>query len=192
MSPIPPSHEGLTSGNVTFLTVWCAVAGSIDMGVGHSGLVKLCRFLNMASVHHKTSARHSRAICDANKIAVNRLFVDAERVIHRVYHELDPLTGLDDTIDLNVSFDGLLMTHGHNSQYGIGCVVEVVTGLVLNLAVMSLYCQRCAYASTQYGGKDTDDFKTWFKTHEPECNQNYHGSKVWHCSRRDRRYTRNV
>ena len=30
--------------------------------------------LNMASVNHKTSARHSRAICDANKIVVNRLF----------------------------------------------------------------------------------------------------------------------
>ena len=30
--------------------------------------------LNMASVNHKTSASHSRAICDANKIVVNRLF----------------------------------------------------------------------------------------------------------------------
>ena len=59
---------------------------------------------------------------------------------------------------------------------GIGCVVEVVTGLVLDLAVISLYCQRCAYASTKYGGKDTDAFKTWFTTHAPECNQNYHGS----------------
>ena len=66
------------------------------------------------------------------------------------------------------------MTRGHKSQYGIGCVVEVVTGLVLNLAVISLYCQRCVYACTQYGGKDTEDVKTWFTTHEPECNQNYH------------------
>ena len=68
------------------------------------------------------------------------------------------------------------MTREYKSQYGIGCVVEVVTGLVLDLAVMSLYCQRCAYASTQYGDKDTDAFKAWFETHEPECNQNYHGS----------------
>ena len=68
------------------------------------------------------------------------------------------------------------MTRGHKSQYGIGCVVEVVTGLVLDLAVISLYCQRCAYASTQYGGKDTVAFKMWFTTHAPECNQNYHGS----------------
>ena len=30
--------------------------------------------LDMAPVHHKTSARHSRAICNANKIVVNRLF----------------------------------------------------------------------------------------------------------------------
>ena len=79
-----------------------AIAGSIDMVVGHSGLVKLCRFLNMAPVHHKTLARHSRAICDANKIVVNLLFDDAARVVCRVYHDLDPLTGIDETIDLAV------------------------------------------------------------------------------------------
>ena len=61
--------EGSTSGNELFFTVWYAVAGSIDMGMVHSGLVKLCRFLYMAPVHHKTFARHSRAICDANETA---------------------------------------------------------------------------------------------------------------------------
>ena len=72
----------------------------------------------MAPVHHKTSARHSRAICDANKIVVTRLYDDAEIVVHRVHHKLDPLTGLDDTIDLNVSFDGSWMTQGYKAQYG--------------------------------------------------------------------------
>lgn len=148
----------------------------MDMGVGHSGLVKLCRFLDMPPVHHKTFARYAHAICDANKIVANRLFDDAERVVCRVYHDLDPSIGEDDTIDLTVSFDGSWMTRVHRSQYGIGCVVEVVTGLVLSLAVMSLYCQRCAYASTRYGDKATADFRRWYQMHEPECNFNYHGS----------------
>ena len=111
------------------------------MGVGHSGPVKLCRFLDMGSIHHNTSARHSRAICDANKIVVTRLFDDADRVVPRMYHELDPLTGIDETMDLPVSFDGSCMTRGQVP----GCVFEVVTRLVLDLAVMPLYCQRCAY-----------------------------------------------
>ena len=52
--------EGSTSGIEPFFTEWYAVAGSIDMGMGHSGLLKLCRFLDMASVHHKTLARNLR------------------------------------------------------------------------------------------------------------------------------------
>ena len=67
------------------------------------------------------------------------------------------------------------MTRGHKSQYGIGCVIEVMTGLVIDLQVMSLYCQRCAYASTRHGGAHTRGFIEWFKTHEPECNKNYEG-----------------
>ena len=107
--------EGSTSGNMPFFTVRQAIVGSIDMGVGHSGLVKLCRLLDMAPVHHKTFARHSRAICDANKMVVTGLFDDAERVVRRVYHDLDPPIGINDIIDLTVSFDGSWMTQGHKA-----------------------------------------------------------------------------
>ena len=41
---------------------------------------------------------------------------------------------------------------------------------------MSLYCQRCAYASARYGGIATAAFREWFDTHGPECNRNYQGS----------------
>ena len=68
------------------------------------------------------------------------------------------------------------MTHGHKWQYGIGCVIDVMTGLVIDLQAMSLYCQRCAYASTRHGGLNTRGFIEWFRTHEPECNKNYEGS----------------
>ena len=58
------------------------------------------------------------------------------------------------------------------SRYGIGAPP------CSDIAVLSAMCpcQQCAYASAQYGGKDTEAFKTWFQTHEPECNQNYHVS----------------
>ena len=86
---------------------------------------------------------------------------------------------LDDAatvVDLTVSYDGSWVTRVHKSQYGIDCVVEVITGLVIDLQVMSLYCQRCAYASTRHGGRHTAAFKEWHVTHEPECNQNYEGA----------------
>ena len=51
--------EGSTAGNVPFFVVRQAVAASIDMGVGHAGLVKLCRFLeNWSEWKEKTGAGH--------------------------------------------------------------------------------------------------------------------------------------
>ena len=67
-----------------------------------------------------------------------------------MYCDIDSSIEADDTIDLTVSYDGSWMTHGHKSQYEIGCVIDVMTGLVIDLQAMSLYSQRCAYASTVY------------------------------------------
>ena len=167
--------DGSSSGNVPFVVVRQAVAASMDMGVGHAGLIKLCRFLNIKPLTHTSYKKHLHAICEANKIVVTRMLDDAATVIRCVYRDIDPSIGHDDTIDLTVSYDGSWMTRGHKSLYGIGCVVEVVTGLVLDLQVMSLYCQRCAYASTRHGGRHTAAFKDWYLTHDPECNQNSEG-----------------
>ena len=97
-------------------------------------------------------------------------------IIHRAYTNIASSIEADDTIDLTVSYNGSLMTHGHKWQYGIGCVIEVMTGLAIDFQVMSLYCQRCAYASTRHGGVNTRGFIEWFRTNEPECNKNYEGS----------------
>ena len=42
------------AGNVPFVVVRQAVAVTKDMGVGHAGLVKLCRFMGMDPIHHKS------------------------------------------------------------------------------------------------------------------------------------------
>ena len=156
--------DGSTSGNVPFVVVQLAVAASMDMGVGHEGLVRLCRFLDMRPLSHKTFAKHVRAICETNKIVVTRVFDEAAQVVRHVYRALDPSTGDDEPpIDLTVSYNGSRMTRGHKSLYSIGFVVDVLTGLVLDLQVI-LYCQRCAYASAQYSGIAIAAFREWFDT----------------------------
>ena len=165
--------EGSTAGNVPFFVVRQAVAASMDMGVGHAGLVKLCRFLDIKPLTHTSFTTHVHAICDANKIVVTRMLDEAANTVRRVYSDIDTSIEAGDTIDLTVSYDG---SRGHKSQYAIGCVIEVMTGLVIDLQVMSLYCQRCVYGSTRHGGVHTRGFIEWFQTHEPECNKNYEGS----------------
>ena len=127
----------------------------------------------MKPLTHTSFTKHAHVVCDANKVIVTRMLDNAAAVVRRVYRDKDPSIIEDDTI---VSFNGSWMTRGYNSQYGIGCVVEVLTGLVIDLQVMSLYCQRCAYASTRYGGMATMEFKDRFRMHEPVCNRNYKGA----------------
>ena len=59
--------DGSSSENVPFVIVRQAVAASMDMGVGHAGLVKLCRFLNIKPLTHISYTKHTHAICEANK-----------------------------------------------------------------------------------------------------------------------------
>ena len=153
-----------------------AVAATMDMGVGHAGLMKLCRFLDMMPMTQATYTKHMLAVTHANKCVVTRVLDDAATTVRHVYHEINPSLHEDAVIDLVVSFDGSWMTRGHKSAYGIGCVIDTVTGLCVDLAVFSLYCQCCSYARRRFGGRETQDFKDWFETHSNECNRNFDGT----------------
>ena len=168
--------DGSTAKNAPFVVVRQAVAATMDMGVGHAGLTKLCRFLDMVPMSQSTYMKHMLAVKDANTLVVNRVFDDAATTIRRVYREIDPTLAEDAVMDLVVSFDGSWMTRGHKSAYGIGCVIDTVTGLCMDMVVLSLYCQRCSYAQRRFGGRATDGFREWFETHREECNRNYDGS----------------
>ena len=140
------------------------------------------------------------AVSEANKEVVTHLMDDAPVTIRRAYRDLDPSISEGDVIDLTVSYDGTWMTRGHKSLYGIGCIVDVVTGLVIDLAVLSLHCQRSSYAKKRYRGMNTPGFRDWHEMHINECNRNYSGSSgrmeaaaaesLWNRSiERDLRYT---
>ena len=123
--------DNSTAGNVPFVMSRQVVAATMDMGVGHAGLVKLCRFLDMEPMHNSSYNKHMLAVSEANKEVVTRLMDDAVVTICRAYRDLDRSISESDVIDLTVSYDGSWMTRGHKSLYGIGCVVDVVTGQVI-------------------------------------------------------------
>ena len=163
------------STKVPFTVTRSAVLATMDMGVGNAGLVKFCRCLDTPAMHHKTYSTHSKAITTASMEVVTDVLCESAQIVRKVYKDLDPSIDESGVIDLTVSFDGSWMTRGHKSLYGIGCIVEVVTGLVIDFAVLSLYCQSCSYASKRHGGKNTAGFQQWHERHT-DCNCNYHGS----------------
>ena len=96
-----------------------------------------------------------------------------------VYRYDDSSIEADDTIDLTVSYDGWHVA----SSRSTGSAVSLRWWPDDQLEAMSLYCQRCAYASTRHSGVNTRGFIEWFKTHEPGSNKNYewHRDERWGC-----------
>ena len=50
-----------------------------------------------------------------------------------------------------VSYDGTWMKRGFTSQYGVGVAIDILTGLVIDYEVMSLYCHGCVDNKTWTG-----------------------------------------
>ena len=116
-----------------------------------------------------------KEVAYANKVAVTTN-LDEVTVIRQTRSTLNSVDiEEDDVIDLAVSFDGSSMTRGNKSLYGIGCVVDIVTGLVIDFVVLSMYCHRCACASARNGGTHTATFLQW-KAYHRDCNIMYSGS----------------
>ena len=61
------------------------------------------------------------------------------RQTYEELYELEP----NKIIDLVCSYDGSWHKRGHTSLYGIGCVIEVTTGLVVDYEILSKYCHMC-------------------------------------------------
>jgi len=166
---------GVKSSSAPFVVVRSLVSATMDMGVGHSGLVKLCRHMDMPAMHHSTFNTHMKEVTSANMRLVTSVLDEAAQVVRKAHKELDPSIDENGIIDITVSYDGTWMTRGFKSLYGAGCVVDVITGLVLDFSVKSLYCQTCTSAKARLGA-DTPEFDTWFERHFNECNINYTGN----------------
>ncbi|GFV36452.1 uncharacterized protein TNCV_2234991 [Trichonephila clavipes] len=66
----------------------------------------------------------------AYTLASENIFAEIHREIKNVYENGAEIT------DLSVSFDGTWLTRGHTSLIGVGCVIDMLTGYVVDFEVM--------------------------------------------------------
>ena len=167
--------RGSKATNEPFVVTRSVVTSTMDMGVDHSGLVKFCHYLDTPMMNKTTYTTCSKLITAASMVVANNVLCESAQIVRKVYHDSDPSIDESGVIDLAVSFDGSWMKRGHTSPYGVGCAIEVVTGLIVDFVVMSLYCQSCSYATTHYGGRDMSEFEEWYRAHT-DCNCNSQGT----------------
>ncbi|GFW37255.1 uncharacterized protein TNCV_5021531 [Trichonephila clavipes] len=96
--------------------------------------------------------------------------------VQNAYRKLDQ-NGSNTITDIAVSFDGTWLTRGHTSQIGIGCVVDNLTGYVIDYEIMSKYCPTCISAKNELG-ETTAEFDVWYSGHKNSCQINHVGTSV--------------
>ena len=77
----------------------------------------------------------------------------------------------DGLLEVVVSFDGSWMTRGHRSHIGVGFVIDIHNGFILDLEVLCNFCQLCSKKEKKVSA---EEFALWKESHT-NCSKNFAG-----------------
>ncbi|GFU01542.1 uncharacterized protein TNCV_654951 [Trichonephila clavipes] len=77
--------------------------------------------------------------------------------------------------DIDVTFDGTWLTRGHSSQIGVGCVIDLLTGFVMDFEIMPKRCIEFEHAKSGLG-ENSAEFHVWYESRISSCAINHIGS----------------
>ncbi|GFU36450.1 uncharacterized protein TNCV_484531 [Trichonephila clavipes] len=124
------------------------------IGKGYSAIEKFCMVMNIDPFSSTTYGKCARRLDNAYTLASENIFAEIHREIKNVYENGAEIT------DLSVSFDGTWLTRGHTSLIGVGCVIDMLTGYVVDFEVMSKVCRHCSVAKNKLG-QSSAEFSIW-------------------------------
>ncbi|GFV91948.1 uncharacterized protein TNCV_2976191 [Trichonephila clavipes] len=101
--------------------------------------------MNIDPFSSTTYGKCARRLDNAYTLASENIFAEIHREIKNLYENGAEIT------DLSVSFDGTWLTRGHTSLIGVGCVIDMLTGYVVDFEVMSKVCRHCSVAKNKLG-----------------------------------------
>ena len=156
---------------------------SHGVGSSHSALEKFTATVGIPNMHLKTYQKHDKRLVAVEIFSGQHAVFRAADEVRTAHASLDEdyadrvkdnvdMTG--EPLDISVSFDGTWQKRGFTSLYGVGVVIEVTTGLVIDFEVLSKYCHACKLAESK--GMSDDDFFEWREGHLADCCINFEGS----------------
>ena len=150
-----------------------AVLAAREGGMNHTGLVRLTSMMNVkGGLHHTTFNTISDTI--KQKLVYGTAYdtlVESRSIVRRVHTDIYGES--DGPLQLSVSYDGSWKTRGFHSPFGVGFVIEVLTGLVIDYAIRSKYCVECELVGKKLNGEEKE---LWQQLHEDHCDVNHTGS----------------
>ena len=175
LSSVYSSPRLPTSDNPTrqpYMINHLAVLPAREGGINQTGLVRLTTLMNVkGGIHHKTFSTISDTLRQKMFGTAVDALTDAHDSVRRVHR--DVYGESDGPLELSVSYDGSWKTRGFHSLFGVGFVIEVLTGLVIDYVVCSKYCVECTLVGSKLSG---DDQVQWQELHKDSCDINHTGS----------------
>lgn len=145
------------------------VYSAMEMGVGRDNIGVMCDIFNMPPpCHHNSWDRHLDALYKAHKEEVAKQLQQARNEVHALH-------GGHQVSEIAVSYDGTWSRRGYTANFGVGFVISVDTGKVLDYDFESKLCSECTSTKKDLG-EDTPEFDIWFQGHKDHCTKTHTGS----------------
>lgn len=113
-------------------------------GAGFPGCARIYSSLNLPTMHSGKFYRHARFLYTNMELLLansNERLLESLKVSHATLFGAASAAG--PFLDIDVSFDGTLMTRGYRSHVGVGFVIHCDTGFVIDFEVLSNFCEIC-------------------------------------------------
>ncbi|GFX85642.1 uncharacterized protein TNCV_2470441 [Trichonephila clavipes] len=149
------------------------VEAFLKIGKGHAALELFSMAIGIHAMDKKTFSKCLHKLYE-EKCNFKEDILEISRKVVRKHHE-DLLGTANGVIDITVSYDGTWQKRGHSSLYGIGIVINILTGLIIDYEILSKYCPECTTAKRDLG-ENSAEYSIWYKSHQEECSENYVGS----------------
>nr|XP_042913580.1 uncharacterized protein LOC122273614 [Parasteatoda tepidariorum] len=150
------------------------VSAFLAIGRGHAALETFSAVLNMPSMDKKTFSKCLHNLSVKNKELKVKMLEISRQIVRESHMSVDSVNTTD-ILDISVSYDGTWQKRGHTSNLGMGIIIDVLTGLVLDYEILSKYCQDCTVTASDLGAASAE-FSIWQSAHQDECEKNFEGS----------------
>ncbi|GFV00889.1 uncharacterized protein TNCV_1387031 [Trichonephila clavipes] len=146
------------------------VQGILSLGLGYSVLEKFCMHMNLSIMSSKTFNSYKAKVLNGHLVGSNQLLLDVRKNVREAYGSKND----KDIVNIGVPYDGSWLTREHTSNIGVGCVIDLLTGFVIDYEVMSKRCGECE--QTKFALEDSAEFRVWYEGYQDVCSAKHVGS----------------
>lgn len=116
------------------------VEAFLRIGKGHAALEMFSLVLGIQAMDKKTFSKCLNSLSEDGKDIKREMLELSRNIVRQRHEDIDPTLKEQSIINISVSYDGTWHKRGHTSIYGLGIVIDVLTGLVIDYEVLSKYC----------------------------------------------------